>query len=463
MYLAQSLTRPPDISDWSLFLTYSALVTSFKRFGPEPDLDQDTYRLLCLYRPEARPLLPNLRELIWEESDADVFEYAYQFLGPKLTTLHVGQPPSDSILLPILRSLHERCPLLSHLSVQCRSSIGPVDPLVSRAISRLPRLESVDLALPLFSDSILALSTLPDLAVVKVFLPRITSVHQALQAIDYPIFSTISVLQISAVELERSLRHLIRQTSSSQLTEVHLCTAHDPSASELREFLNILSSPPRKDTLTAVSISSPLPSSIPLMISMSALPPMDLPGCSLDFSVFCPLTACAELAELEVTSFFIKLDDELISLLANAFPMLQSLRLMLPYNAGKVSEVTLEGLLPLFRQCPHLIHLAVPIDATRPPRTLDDTMCPSELLSIDVADSPILFPDEVAAFLSAYCTQPSFTILAAQAHEGDRDPEHMRSRELHSALWDQVARMVRLFIRVRILERRTSQHATLRN
>ena len=128
-------------------------MTSFKRFGLEPDLDDDTYRILCLYRPHVGPLLPNLQELVWEESDADVFEYGYQLLGPKLTALHIGEPPSDTHLLPILRSLHVKCPRLRHLSVQCRSSLGPIDPVVSDAVRQLRDLETVDLCLPL-SDEI---------------------------------------------------------------------------------------------------------------------------------------------------------------------------------------------------------------------------------------------------------------------------------------------------------------------
>ncbi|KAI8980606.1 hypothetical protein BD414DRAFT_420382 [Trametes punicea] len=448
-----SLTRPPDAPDWARFLANAAFVKSFKRFGLRADLDEDSYRVLCLYRPGPGPLLPNLRELIWEEPDADVFEYGYQFLGPKLTTLHLGQPPSDSLLLPILRSLHLKCPHLSHLSVQSRSSIGPVDPLVSRALSRLRNLETVDLSFPLFGDALLSLAALPRLSVAKIFLPRITTVHDSVMSIDRPIFGSISVLQISAVGLEPSIAHLIRLTSSPLLSEVRLCTAQDPPASILREFLENLCTEPRNDMLSAVSISFPLPSSVPLMLSMSALPPLDRPEYLLDVTVFRPLFACSELTELEVNSFFIKLDNEFLRLLADAFPKLQSLRLMPPYYTGSTSEVTLEGLLPLFRRCPDLTHLALPIDATRPPPDLAGTIRSSELLTLDVGDSPISFPEDVAAFLSAYCTHPSFSILSAQTHEGDHDPEHMRARALQSSTWDQVTRMIRLFVRVRELER----------
>lgn len=452
----QSLTRPPDPSEWDRFLANASLVTSFKRFGLVPDLDEDTYRTLCLYRP-VPSLLPNLRELIWEEPDADVFEYGYQFLGPKLTTLHLGQPPSDSLILPILRSLHVKCPLLAHLSVQCRSSIGPEDRVVSHSVANLRHLETLDIALPLFDDALLHLAALPGLSVAKIHLPRTPEVHDRLLATTSPIFPSITSLHISAVRLEPSVPHLIRLIASEQLSEVRLSTAHDPPAAAVRDYLAALSACPSMNFLSAVTISSPLPSSIPLMMSLNALPPLDRPEFILDASVFEPLFVCSELTELEVSSFLLQPDDELLRLLANAFPRLQSLRLSPPYNAGSVSEATLAGLLPLLRHCPDLTHLAVPLDATRPPP--EDTeylplgSAESQLVTLDVGDSPIAAPDEVAAFLSAHCTHPAFGIHAAGLHDGDHDPEHTRLRGVHSAMWDQASRLVRLFVRVRNQER----------
>ncbi|KAI0370117.1 hypothetical protein BV20DRAFT_1036126 [Pilatotrama ljubarskyi] len=449
-----SLTRPPDLSEWDRFLANATLVTSFKRFGLAPDLDEDTYRTLCLYRPGASPILPNLRELSWEESDADVFEYAYQFLGSKLETLHLGQPPSDSLLLPILRSLDTKCPLLVHLSVQCCASIGRVDGVgVSRSISRLQFLETVDVGLPLLDDALLHLAMLPTLSVAKVFIPRIPQLHDRLMPASSPLFPVINVLHINAVCLEPSIIHLIRLSSSEHLTELRLGAAHDPSPGDARDFLAALGSNASKDVLSTLALSFPLTSSIPLMLSLHVLPPLDRSACVLDASVFRPLLACSRLTELEVNSFYLKLDNELVSLLANAFPRLQSLRLLPPYNAGRVSEVTLEGLLPLFRRCPEMTHLAVPVDASQPLRNLNGTLRPSELVTLEVADSPISFPDEVAAFLSAYCTHPSFSIASASAHEGDHDSEHMRLRELHSSKWSDVTRLIRLFVRVRSQER----------
>ncbi|KAH9854481.1 hypothetical protein C2E23DRAFT_726557 [Lenzites betulinus] len=447
-----SLTRPPFPSEWTRFLANAAFVTSFRRFGPEPDLDEDTYRILCLYRPGPPPLLPNLRELIWEEPDADVFEYGYQFIGPKLTTLHLGQPPSDSLSLPILRSLHLKCPLLTHLSVQCRSSIGPEDRITSHAISQLQHLETVDMALPLFDDALLHLATLPGLSVAKIFLPRAAEVDERLLSATSPIFPSITSLHISAIRLEPSVTNLIRRTSSEQLSEVRLSIAHDPPASGIRDFLTALSRCPCRDVLSVVSLSSPLPSSIPLMLSLNALPPLDRPECALDASLLEPLRTFPELAELEVNSFCLQLDNALISLLANALPRLQSLRLMPPYNAGRLSGVTLDGLLPLFRHCHDLTYLALPLNATHPPTDDIAPMRPSKLLTLEVADSPISSPGEVAAFLSAYCTHPSFAIHSATAQDGDHHPEHARMRELHSSAWEQVSRLVRLFVRVRTQE-----------
>lgn len=470
MLHAQAITRPPDPADWERFVANAAAVTSFRRFGLGPDIDDDAWCTLCLYRHGPTPFLPNLQELVWEESDADVFEYGWQLLGPKLKTLHMGQPPSDTLLLPILRSLHVKCPQLRNLSVQCRSAVGPIDPVVSRAITQLQHLETIDLMLPLFDDALLHLATLPNLTVAKIFLPRNTELDARLATTTSPIFPSLTVLHVSMIRLEPHLAALVDSITSTQLSEVRLCAAHDPPKDELRAFLAALARSPSHETLSSVQLSFPLPSGIPLMRSLNAVPPLDHPECLLDITTFQPLFSCPELTELDVTSFFLHPDDTFVRTLATACPRLQSLRLAPPYYAGRLSEVTLDGLLPLFRLCPDLTDLTLPLNATLPPplRSLassspgedrdvharpDIRPGQSQLVMLDVGDSPVRAPEDVAAFLSAFCTHPDFEIVSARGVEGDSHAEHMRMRERHSVLWDQVASLVRLFARVRGEER----------
>ncbi|RPD54510.1 hypothetical protein L226DRAFT_471922 [Lentinus tigrinus ALCF2SS1-7] len=447
------ITRPPDLGDWKRFVANAEHVTSFRRFGLAPDLDDDAYCTLCLYRPGPPPFLPNIQELVWEEPDADVFEYGYHLLGPKLKTLHIGQPPSDSLLSPFLRSLHLKCPQLRHLSVQCRSAVGPVDPVASRAIAQLQHLETIDLALPLYDDALLHLATLRSLTVAKLFIPRSTAIHERLLEANTPVFPSLTVLHMSVIRYEPFITSIVNLISSTQLFEVQLCAAHDPPGATLREFLSALTNSPSGDALSSIHLSFPLPSSIPLMRSLNALPPLDHPECTLNLTSLEPLFACPELTELDITSFFLRVDDEFVRTLAAACPRLQSLRLVPPYNAGRLSEVTLDGLLPLFRLCPDLTDLALPLNATLPMSSVAGGIHDSQLVTLDVGDSPIRFPDEVAAFLSAHCTHPDLEIVAARALEGDNSSDHIRSRELHSVMWDQVGRLIKLFARVRSQER----------
>ncbi|KAH9914895.1 uncharacterized protein BXZ73DRAFT_54666 [Epithele typhae] len=455
------LSRPPDPHDWTRFLEQAARVTSFKRFGPTADLDDDTYRTLCLYHPGPRPLLPHLEELVWEESDADVFEYGIQFLGPKLTSIHIGQPPSDTLLLPILRALDPRCPVLRHLSVQCRASVGPVDPVVSRAIVHLHHLETIDLSLPLFDDALLHLASLKTLAVAKIFLYRETKIHERLREVRSPSFPALSVLHLGVVLLEPSLSVVIDAITSTQLSEVELCAAHDPVAAHLRMFLAALARSPSRDAIAAVRLVFPLPSSISLMCSLSAIPPLDDPTRILTLDTFTPLTGLSELIELDITSFFLKPDDAFLSALPSVCPDLQVLHLAHPYNAGLLPTATLDGVLRLLQQYPELTELTLAFDAARSYAALalsSHWTCPS-LHTLDVRDSPLLNPDELAAALSAHCTSPHLALHSARAHEGSAAPELVAARTRHAALWDQAARLVRLFGRVRAQERAWVQHA----
>ena len=439
--------------DWERFVANAEHVTSFRRFGVAPELDDDAYCTLCLYRPGPAPFLPNLQELVWEEPDADVFEYGYHLLGPKLKRLHIGQPPSDSLLSPFLHSLHLKCPQLRHLSVQCRSAVGPVDPVASRAIAQLQHLETIDLTLPLCDDALLHLATLSTLTVAKLFIPRNTTLHERLREVNTPVFPSLTVLHIGVIRYEPFITSVVNLITSTQLSEVQLCAAHDPPGAMVREFLSCLTHSPSVEALSSIHLSFPLPSSIPLMRSLNALPPLGHPECVLDITALDPVFSCPDLIELDITSFFLRPDDDFVRTLAAACPRLQSLRLVPPYNAGRLSEVTLDGLLPLFRHCPDLTDLSLPLNATLPVSNVVGGIHDSQLISLDVGDSQIRFPDEVAAFLSVHCTHPSFEIVAARALEGDNNAEHIRSRELHSVMWDQVGRLVKLFARVRTQER----------
>ncbi|OBZ68399.1 hypothetical protein A0H81_11492 [Grifola frondosa] len=456
---AESLTRPPDPSDWERFQANALHVTSYKRHGLAPDIDEETFRILSLYRPPVSHLLPNLRELVWEEPQPDVFEYAYQLLGPKIVTLHLGNIPNDALLLPILRCIHVRTPLLRHLSVQSHSDIATVEPVLSHVICQLQQLQTFNFTLPIVEDAVMHLAMLPSLTVAKFFVSFGVDVQSHMSAIVSPIFPAIRVLHVSAVRLDPSTAHFIGLISSVQLTEVQLSSLHDPPQSIVRDHLSALCRCPSHDTLAVLHLVFPLEDTIPQLLSLeSSSSPMYRPECLLNIQTLQPILdlGCGSLTDLEIVSVYLDLDNYVVLMLSIALPHLQSLKLLPPYNGGRISKVTPEGIVPLLRNCRDLTYLGITINASVPVRALDlpdECIHDSELLTLDVADSPVCFPEDVAAFLSAYCTNPSFEILSAYAHEGDHHPEHIRMRELYSSMWDQVGRLLRLFTKVRTRER----------
>ncbi|KAJ7466204.1 hypothetical protein B0H11DRAFT_59893 [Mycena galericulata] len=403
------LKRPVLPGDWERPLVYSRRVKFFK-FDESHSYPLCTafYETLRMCLPPDR-LFPNIEFVEWDTSelDAALFPHFRLFVGPRLTSLSLGECQSTGHL-SCLPSLATECPLLQDLIIKCSKGLNGRCQIVSFLVKQLTHLRNLDVPcldaaalkhlarLPGFDYLTLSdqspldsLSTLPaQSGVLSSGLEELETAFSGLEGLDMDVTDVRAVSDVLIPLRQSSLVRLKlqfpRSTPANAVAGYYLAVAVNCDHDSLR-FLSITLEDPPKD--------APDPSQM-------ALDPV--PGQKL-----LPLFVFSNLTHVNLSApIGFHLDDTTAAEVASAWPRLISLTLAASASIHIPSRMTLRALLSFAKSCPSLFNLELQLHAAVVPKW--EAQKPDEerprqrsLRYLDVMDSPVGPPLDVAAFLSS--------------------------------------------------------------
>ncbi|KAJ7613396.1 hypothetical protein FB45DRAFT_842767 [Roridomyces roridus] len=391
-----ALKRPVFPEDWERPLYYARRVRHFA-LGDE-HVPSACYDILRVSLP-AEHLFPKIETLQLYTTQSHVFPNYPLFLGPRLTTLHLGVCQSV-VHLTMLLDLATQCPRLQEVTIRC-SELEPSPQLQAFSFVAIHLKELRSLNVPCLDgpslDHLSGLASLEFMALVRQPVFDIPSVPARIQAEDCHVHGemmmnislsdTRAVSEVLSRFQARSVRMLIielpRDTRAAVFLEccsvvVAQCRGHPPSSLTIRceTFPKIM------HTADQIAVYK---------VPVALLSPL---------FIFENLTSVYLAAPVGFD-----LDDDSVASLARAWPRIHYLSLVSSMSKNVPSRATLLALLSFAKHCPFLSSLTLSLDAKVVPTIASgpDTPRPQQraLSSLVVCDSPIDSPLAVAVFLSS--------------------------------------------------------------
>ncbi|KAJ7725029.1 hypothetical protein B0H16DRAFT_1736327 [Mycena metata] len=268
--------------------------------------------------------------------------------------------------------------------------------------------------------------------------------------------SALTTLQMLIVRKNsRNKFELPDQMQFPSLVDLEL---HSFSFKTIGRMLNSMSTPQLNsidlDSVSYAKAHYPLINgAITIDTNAETVPINFTPDDTITLHTFQPLLSFANLAHanIQLNAGF-QLGDECVARIAEAWPLIETLRLTLPYEAKRAvaSSITIAGLQAFAQHCPLLESLGLTLDGTIQPPKFKSTaaVAHQELLRfIDVGISILTSPEDAAEFLSTVF--PSLSKI-----ETYWDSYNYIQDEFDSAMaWNLVQSHLRLGIKVRTRER----------
>ncbi|KAF8175866.1 hypothetical protein K438DRAFT_1847214 [Mycena galopus ATCC 62051] len=411
-------------ADWDRVLKYAHRIKSLVCF----DSGDGKPHLFNVYETLSQDfpgdyLLPNLESLSWEHWKPAYSSFIKLFLGPQITSIHVGAQNDDRC--PALATLGQRYPDLfsaAFVGLSIRSSASERRQL-STFIRALTRVESLKVRM-IDSEALMHLAQLTTLKTLHTVFPD----------------------SISPPAKERSIFPALRDTSLSIRGDF----------SPLLAFMRTWNNPPIQSFGTGVDYPRDLQHVADLyQVLATSCVHRHLETLRVHFSghnrsfVQHPGHFLAHLftfthlriLEIRVPGGY-DLDDATISDMAHAWPYIEELKLAeSSRHHDDPLGCTMLGLRFLAQRCSHLRTLRITLDASRiPPAAIDHTtqrVVQDQLVYIDTTFSPISDPRSVASFLSAIF--PNATNLTSYS-DSNWDSE---VRDNHHQRWNTVKRILK--------------------
>ncbi|KAN0082407.1 hypothetical protein V8E55_008202 [Tylopilus felleus] len=433
-------------SDWDVFLRYARRVRSLE-FDRQciSTTDVNVYAALA-NPPSSLVIFPRLIHFRCGEYRNEAIPFLLHLLQPTVVHVDIDNLMSNSLTFDVLPLLPSRCPRIKRIMAFRNFVFQKGDQALetfSKVLCELNELQALRCA-ELPEDSVLHLSRLPNLKILRMDLRLISldSLESAFGSIRFPVLQEVL---LSAPSMSHSLQFL-KFIQSTSVDTINLNVDDETCAADYNAIFTAWASNPSYRNLSVIDISE-----------MQVWRDYDDKHI-IDITTLRPLFQLKRLTSLKLeTLCTFDLDNAAIKEIAMAWPLLETLDLSIRECGWEIpSKVTLPGLLPLLRHCPHLALLGLVVDATVLPvaSTSSSSSLPgrgirnTSLESLWLADSKITRPDLVASFLSAVAPNleqiVSWNTPLLSGRAG-KDKYHKR--------WKEAERLVRQFALVRRQER----------
>ncbi|OJT07756.1 hypothetical protein TRAPUB_1348 [Trametes pubescens] len=396
---------PPDQVEWTRFNHYAKHV---QRLYWQDERDVSPYVLAALsaYRPAGQPLLPQLRELTWDETCEKHFPFVHLFLTPNIRrlklTLSDFNPPT---MMALFEHVGSACKRVDHLTIRTGiigdemwESMGVVDNAFTQLLRSLPELRHFIGEGYLPASCIEALAGLPKLAVLELYVHS-EEMHMIAPSAFWSSrhgqwFNALENLELYMDQMDGSTVSILSAIQSGKLQELRVGADYQPDTYMLKAHFDIFARAAYRNSLTSLRLHFDRP-----LHETTPCPALDVAE-ALE-----PLYACPHIDILHIRTPSLVASAHALQGIAHAW-RLASLSLVSNYYSPTAkSRLTLEGLIPLARHCPDLRELELPVSADAVPdsETLAQLLpAPSRcaLRSLAVFDAAIEDAHAVADFLA---------------------------------------------------------------
>ncbi|KAI0674229.1 hypothetical protein C8Q78DRAFT_1067328 [Trametes maxima] len=431
--------------DWTRFDHYAQHVRVLN-WRERTDVSPLTLSVLPVHRQAiGRPLLPELRELVWRETRPAYFSFVYHLFTPTIRRLRIvacEYDLEDDAMVTLLDRASATCTGVELLEI-CSDDLGDDMPTcnsaVGNALTRFLRSQSNltqfcgEVYLP--ADCVRTLAELPKLELLELFVQH-AEMH-ALAAAAAQLspkqswFSSLRTLSLNVHQLDRDTEVLLGAIQSQSLTEFFILSHCHPDTATLHQHLEVASRAPYRRSLISVQME------------FERQPwEMDRPPVAIGPALK-PLYALPQMQYVIINAYALVVDAPAIRDIANAWPALKVLSVV-SFNPPHQLDgcLSLSDLVPIALKCPGLLVLEVHLNAMAVPnQQTTDRLLPgpsrSQMKSLTAFDAPINEPKRVADFLKRMFPQ----LTEAEYRGAARFP--YESQQMFQERWESVQDLLR--------------------
>ena len=340
--------------EWARFRKYARRMRELRDYGTLDTLPLEVYSVMQLHTIN-EPLLPNLTTLELMKIQESLIPFLPLFLSPRITTISFGTFPLNlpkSVVVSVITNLLTPCPNLRDINLWSL----PRDPMITTAVSRMffatnqNALQWFQVNSPLTKEASEAIYKSRSLCGLSVVIEKGTSIP----SVSLP---NLEFLRVECEDGSDGLR-LLHRATFGELESINFEIEYGPINDFLEAFKEAALSSSIQNTLSTIYLFTEGPwnpnysSLLPFtrLVHLHIIPPCDY-SCS-------------------------RVDDDIVVVLSQAMPELESLSLGNRPCHRFTGGVTTNGLMALARNCPNLSSLCLHFQVANlsdPPTGLETT------------------------------------------------------------------------------------------